>query len=201
MRLAGSLASGGFQEGDDIDLDLVVEDHTKYATYVLALLVSLPYAWRHRDREPPDEAWTPLLPKLVCLNVIWETSQAQDFQRTDAAMGMEIALSRSLAGHARFRHHLANNQQLLAHFPQLVDHEPMADLDPEPSRTGRFLDGLLSVSGIRRLVDGVCYHGVRALHALIRFARKRAPQAREHVERMKELKRPYAILDHPQEVD
>src|SRR5439155_8068089 len=50
VLVSGSMASGGFREDDDIDISLVTQDDTKHVTYITAVLLSLPFAWRHRRR-------------------------------------------------------------------------------------------------------------------------------------------------------
>ncbi|MEE9164548.1 MAG: hypothetical protein V3U17_07150, partial [Thermoplasmata archaeon] len=71
VALSGSLSNGGFEEGDDIDFDLVVRPGTRYASYLMAILLGLRYAWRYRNREVNEVHRTPLLPKITCVNVVW----------------------------------------------------------------------------------------------------------------------------------
>ncbi|MHB8633547.1 MAG: hypothetical protein ACYDBQ_06200 [Thermoplasmatota archaeon] len=192
--VAGSLASQGFERGDDIDFNLVVEDGTKYLSYVVALAAALPVSWRHRRERERD---TPLLPKLVCINVVWEERQMRPFTRTDAKLALEILLSRPLVGGQAVRDVAAANPALVAHFPQL-EAMPLPAEDEVPlAWPGRALRAATRWRPARRTLDGACYRLAWGLHAWVRWHRRRNPAARQHVEDMEHHKHPYGILERP----
>src|SRR5207247_10992630 len=51
VSLSGSVASGGYRPGDDIDFDLIVQHVTKYVCYLAANLIGLRYSWRFRKAQ------------------------------------------------------------------------------------------------------------------------------------------------------
>lgn len=192
--VSGSLASGGFVEGDDIDLSLVCANDTKYLTYLMALLWGLPLSWRLRHRLPRD---TPILPKAVCVNVVWESSQARPFARQDVDLAFELLLSRPVVGHAAYQSILEANAGLLAHFPQLLREEVGPRVAARSNLRHRVLATLTRPRALRRALNGAAYAMVRLLHAWVRWHRRKDPGARSHAERMEAFKHPYATLDHP----
>jgi hypothetical protein len=195
--VAGSLASGGFEEGDDIDFNLVVADGTKYLSYLCALAVGLPPTWRERHRAGGHRHGTPLLPKLVCINVVWEQRQTRPFVRDDPGMALELLLGRPLHGRDEVARIVAANPALAAHFPQLQDQGGPAQEPVRPSLVGRLLALATRPAWMRRALDRCCYGLVRGLHAWVRWHRRRRPGLRSHVEEMERHKRPYGILDRP----
>lgn len=199
VLVSGSLASGGFRDADDIDVSLVVEEDAKYLTYVAALTLSLPYAWRHRRKPTREASATPLVPKVICVNAVWTRAQTRPFVRQDAAMGLELLFSRPVHGARTWRAVLEHpgNAGLRRAFPQLAGAEPLADVEAGPSVLSRVLDRLTARPGLRRALDNACYLVARALHGLVRWTRRDNPRARVHAERMAAVKHPYAILERP----
>lgn len=192
VMLSGSLASGGFEEGDDLDVSLVVAPGTKHLSYVACLALALPLAWRHRRRPHARDAKMPLTPKLVCINVVWTEAEARPFARQDEAMALEVALSRAVWGGERWRAMLALN-------PDLVDGYSIADetdeVDASPSALGKALRALTRPRWLVRALDGACYRIARALHAWVRWHRRGSPEVRARIDRLEATKHPYAILD------
>lgn len=211
---AGSLSSEGFEEGDDLDFDLFVEDGTKYLAYLVALGVAVPFSWRARRAAkrqpgrgrsrsharpggaPHHHASTPMLPKVICLNLVVEDGQARPFARQDEAMAFEFLLARPLHGSQWFQDVLAHNGELVAHFPQLAD-VPAAHVHARPNLRHHLLRVATRPRWSRRLLDGVAYQVVRGLHAWVRWHRRHDPDALMHVTQMEAHKRPYGILERP----
>lgn len=79
IAIAGSVASEGFSEEDNIDFNIFVEQGCKYTVYLFGILLSLKYSFRHRKKPLACKSRTPFLPKLICINVIWEESEALPF--------------------------------------------------------------------------------------------------------------------------
>jgi len=53
-------------------------------------LLSMKYSVKHREKSLAQKSRTPFLPKLICINVIWEESEALPFVRQDAYMAYEL---------------------------------------------------------------------------------------------------------------
>lgn len=50
IAIAGSMASGGFSEDDDIDFNIFTERGCKYTMYLLGILLSMKYSVKHREK-------------------------------------------------------------------------------------------------------------------------------------------------------
>lgn len=197
VLISGSLASGGFTEEDDVDISLVVEDGTKYVSYLFALLLALPVAWRHRRKSGEPTTPTPLLRKVVCINVVWTESQTKPFSRADDAMAVELLLSRPIMGGARWREIILRNARLVEAFPQLAEVPAVEHATGGASGCSRLL--ALSTSGpLRGLFEEPAFVATRALHAFVRWWRRKNPAAIIHVDHREHTKHPYAILDRPE---
>jgi predicted nucleotidyltransferase len=194
----GSLASGGYGPGDDVDVSLVVEDGAKHLAYVAALAIALPFAWRHRGarsaRSPERDL--PLVPKLVCVNVVWTMGETAPFARSDDRMALELRLQRPLRGAGAWREVAERNAALFGRaIPAACPDDPPAP----PSRVARLLRALAASPRRRRALDAAAYAIARAAHALVRVARWRKPAVRARVARLEATKHPYAILDRPRQ--
>lgn len=195
VALTGSLASGGFQDGDDIDFDLFVEDGTKYITYLVGTLLGLRYSWRFRHRDVHPHHATPLLPKITCLNVVWTEGETRPFVRHDVAMAYELLRCVPLAGHERFDEVLHDNRWLEQHFPQIYRH---GGNHPASAGTrnllGRFLDCLHRYPRVLRLTEGLARTLSRAIYRFVQGAREDRPEAVERMEFLRKVKFPYEFF-------
>ena len=192
VLVSGSLASGGFDDGDDIDVSLVVAPGTKHLSYLACLALALPLAWRHRRRAHGAEARLPVAPKLVCINVVWTEREALPFERQDEAMALEVALSRPLWGGDRWRAILARNPALASGYAAQLGPD---EGDARPSRAARLIARLTRPAVVSRALDASAYALARLLHAWVRWHRRDAPEVRARVARLEATKHPYAILD------
>jgi hypothetical protein len=193
----GSLASGGYHAGDDVDVSLLVEDDAKHLAYVVALAVAIPWMWRRRRQPVAPDARLPLLPKVVCVNVVWTTREATPFARTDDALALELLLQEPLVGATAWARALAANPALLDRYPQLALTDPPDGPSASISFVGRVLAFLARGPRRRRALDALCYQLARAMHALVRASRRKRPDVRARVARLEATKHPYAILDRP----
>ncbi len=119
IAIAGSMASGGFSEEDYIDFNIFVEDGFKYTVYLIGILLSLKYSFKHRKKPLACKSRTPFLPKLICINVIWEESEALPPVRQDAYMAYELLRQKPIFGIDFYRKILAKNMWLKTYFPQI----------------------------------------------------------------------------------
>lgn len=118
IMLTGSMASEGLFDGDDIDLNIVVEKDTKYATWLLGLLLSIKYAIKYRKQF--NLKWYNLIKGVICICVIWDTSQVFPFVRKDKQIAYELLLNSNVLYNADFYEQiLKKNDWIKQWFPQL----------------------------------------------------------------------------------
>ncbi len=141
IAIAGSVASDGFSEEDDIDFNIFVEQGCKYTVYLLGILLSLKYSFRHRKKPLACKSRTPFLPKLICINVIWEESEAFPFVRQDAYMEYELLKQKPIFGIDFYSKILAKNMWLKTYFPQIYYRD---SCETNVRKTSTFLGGLYS---------------------------------------------------------
>src|SRR5262245_29102828 len=75
VSIAGSLASGGFRQTDDVDLNLIVDDGHRHIAYVAVNFLGVLHALRHRGKPVDDLTRRPVAPRLMTANLILERSQ------------------------------------------------------------------------------------------------------------------------------
>lgn len=190
--LTGSLASGGYIPSDDIDFNLFVDDHAKYSTYLTSFLLSLKYSLKHRRKPESQEGKTPLLPKVICINVIFRESEAIPFRRRDRYLGFELLLQEPLYGVAYYRDIVRKNQWLLELFPQMEERlSRLEDRVKAPTRTplhALWRADVLNISErASRLVS-------RAIFETVQLSRRNNPRARQHVARVRQFQYPYGVF-------
>jgi hypothetical protein len=110
VMTSGSMASGGLQDGDDIDLNIVVRDGFKYTSYLLAVLLSFKYSIKYGKR-----FWRRY---VICINVVWEEHQVKPFKRRDMQIALELLNARVLYNQHFFDEMLASNAWFTQRFPQ-----------------------------------------------------------------------------------
>src|SRR5438128_9420245 len=119
--IAGSLASGGFRDTDDVDLNLVVDDGHRHLAYVAVNTLGLMHAMRHRGKPVDDLTRRPIAPRLMTANLILEHSQLAPLARQDEGMAFELMVSQPVFGFEVFEQIVALNPELTQHFPQLAE--------------------------------------------------------------------------------
>lgn len=194
IALSGSVASGGYEEGDDIDFDLFVEAGTKYTCYLLATLIGLKYAWKHRGVEMNEFHRTPLLPKITCVNVVWPADETRPFVRQDENVAFELLRCQPLVGAHRFHEVIRDNPWLREYFPQLderiwldpvsVASSPLAGLAAFLRRHPRLLR---IVERSSRSLSWIMYRTVQSY-------RGRDPEARARMDFLRRVKYPYEVF-------
>jgi hypothetical protein len=186
VSVAGSLASGGFVETDDIDLNLVVAGGRRHLAYVAVNALAYLHAAGHRRKPVDDSTRRPLAPRLMTLNLVLDEEQCFPLARTDAQMALELLQSRPVFGAALLARIVAANPALGAHFPQLA--ERAADDAVAP---GRRLPGWLFprwLDAPARLLGGAAWRWMQ-------WTRRERPAARARVAFVRETMRPYALFD------
>ena len=185
VALAGSLASGGFVETDDVDLNLVVAPGRRHLAYVAVNLLGVVHALRHRGKPVDDSSARPVAPRVMTVNLVLE-ADAGRLARDDEQMALELLLSRPLAGAAAARALVLANPRLLVHFPQLAD-APVDVDDTGPPR----LPGWL----FPRWLDLPARALGEAAWRWLMWTRRNRPGALARVAYVRQTMRPYTLFD------
>ena len=82
MMFTGSIATDGLIEGDDIDLNIIVKDDSKYISWLIGILLCIKYSIKYRKKF--DVKWFNLIKGVICICVIWEEKQVLPFNRKTA---------------------------------------------------------------------------------------------------------------------
>ena len=186
--IAGSLASGGFRETDDVDLNLVVDDGHRHLAYVAVNLLGLAHAMAHRSKPVDDLTRRPVAPRLMTANLILELSDLSPLARTDEGMAFELLVSEPVFGPDVFFQVIEDNPALVRHFPQLAMKRAHHVIDPAP-RTR--VPGWLFPSA----ADGAARALGRAAWRYMQWTRRHRPDALARVAFVRETMRPYTLFD------
>jgi hypothetical protein len=186
VSIAGSLASGGFQPSDDVDLDLIVEDGHRHVAYVALNALGIAHALRHRRKPVDTHTRRPLAPRFMTANLILERSQCFPLARQDEDMAYELLVSRPVYGIALWRQVVATNPGLAEHFPQLEERR-----FPDALRERPALPGWLFPSRLDRPARTLG----RAAWRYMQWTRRDRPEALARVAYVRRTMRPYALFD------
>lgn len=185
VAIAGSLASGGFVETDDVDLNLVVADGHRHTAYVAVNVLGVLHALRHRGKPVDDCSARPLSPRVMTVNLVVEEGQAAPLRRCDEQMALELLLSQPLAGRAVVHRLALANPALLAHFPQLAERDADAGEEASPRLPAWLFPRLLDHAA--RLVGETAWRWLQ-------WTRRRRPEALARVAFVRRTMRPYALF-------
>ena len=189
--LAGSAATGGLCQGDDLDLNLVVDDGRKYTTIAASTVLNRVYALKHGAAigfRPTDQY---RLPIFMCLNIVWEDRETRPFRRRDEQMAYELFACEVLHGHERYRELLEDNAWMRSTFPQAFDGGAVGPGAGRPRENGHGSpDG-----AIERLARGVLFGYDRA----VRMYLGRRPDVLERATYYERIKHPYGLYDLPRD--
>lgn len=198
VAVSGSVSSGGFDPRDDVDFNLFVRDGSKYTVYLWSLALSAVNSLRNRGKETDEMGDLPFLPKVVCINVVWEDRQVRPFVRDDKWLAYELLMTRPLTGNGYYASVVEDNPWLGAHFPQIRESAPHAPDAPPRARPGavlfRFLDrNPRALAAVERLARVATI----GLHRAVSLLRTRSPEASQREEFVNMVKRPYSVYDVP----
>ncbi|MEE9592116.1 MAG: hypothetical protein V3W28_00865 [Thermoplasmata archaeon] len=194
VALAGSLATDGFAPGDDIDFDLFVDTGTRYTTYLLATLIGIRYAWRHRHRVSSEVHRTPVLPKITCVNVVWSEDQTRPFQRQDDALAFELMRCQPLYGVDHFSRVLGNNRWISAYFPQMFERVFEERVQARRNTLGGFLAALGRRPLLLRLTEAASRGVAWMIYSFVQRVRNKNPEAAARMEFLRRVKQPYEVF-------
>jgi hypothetical protein len=186
VSIAGSLASGGFRESDDVELNLVVEDGRRHLAYVVLNLLGIANALGHRGKPVDAHTARPLAPRVMTANLVLERSQCFPLARQDEEMAYELLASRPVVGAAFLASVVAANGGLSEHFPQLADRPAVV-----PAEVGRRLPAGL----FPRLLDPPARMLGMAAWKYMQWTRRNRPEALARVSFVRSTMRPYALFD------
>jgi hypothetical protein len=187
VSIAGSLASGGFRESDDVDLNLIVDDGHRHLAYVAVNFLGLAHALAHRAKPVDDLTRRPLAPRLMTANLILERSQCLPLERQDEDMAFELLMAEPVFGLEAIHEVIDANPGLLEHFPQLAG-KPAPLLIESPARRmpatlfPAFLDSAARLLG-------------ESAWRYMQWTRRRHPGALARVEYVRSTMRPYTLFD------
>jgi hypothetical protein len=184
VSIAGSLASGGFRETDDVDLNLVVEDGRRHLAYVALNLLGILHAVRHRHKPVDVHTTRPLVPRLMTANLVLERRDCFPFRRTDPDMAYELLVSHPVVGGRFLGEAYLANPRLGEQFPQLLRRPA-----EEPVR--RRLPAWLFPAWLdepARLLG-------RAAWRYMQWTRRKRPEALARVAFVRATMRPYALFE------
>jgi hypothetical protein len=191
IMVTGSAATGGFSAEDDIDLNFIVEDGTKYSSYLLAVLLSLKYSMRYGRRF--KSRFIPGLPKVICVNVVWEASQVKPFVRQDGQVAYELLNSKVLYNPEFFESTVRQNKWLRNWFPQIYSR----DYKNGGSGNGNG-NGKNGRRGSPKLVEGFSRGMLFSFYHLVRMLRGNGSSDKMRMEYVEKAKYPYGIFHRPE---
>jgi hypothetical protein len=189
VSIAGSLASGGFREADDVDLNLIVDDGHRHLAYVAVNTLGLAHALAHRNKPVDDLTRRPLAPRLMTANLILERSQCFPLVRQDEDMAFELLMAEPLFGIEVIDEVIAANPALLEHFPQLAVKQAPLLLDAPVRR--------LPAALFPRFLDGAARMLGEAAWRYMQWTRRESPDALARVAYVRGTMRPYTLFDGP----
>jgi hypothetical protein len=186
VSIAGSLASGGFQETDDVDLNLVVEDGHRHLAYVVLNLLGIAHALRHRGKPVDSLSARPIAPRVMTANLVLERSQCFPLARQDEDMAYELLASRTVVGGAFMADVVAANRGIVAHFPQLREKVSRSGVDVRRRLSRRLFPAFLDPSA--RAIGKTAWK-------YMQWTRRNRPEATARVAFVRSTMRPYALFD------
>ncbi len=204
VSLTGSMASGGFHPGDDVDVNLVAAPGAKYTVYLWALALAAVTSLRNLGKETDEMSALPFLPKIICVNVVWEEGQLRPLARQDKWIAYELLMHRPVLGAAAWRKVLSENRWMEEHFPQVFetgfvgeDSEGARRLAAARRRGRAFFNFLERHRRALSAVENCSRFAVIAIHRLVSLSRTRKPEARDREAFVNLVKRPYSVYDIP----
>ena len=130
IMISGSMASDGLCKDDDIDLNIVVDNGSKYTSWLLGILLSLKYSMKYRKEF--NVKWFNSIARVICISVIWEKHQVIPFARKDLQIAYELFLNKKVLYNKKFyKQILFENQWLNEWFPQIYDEDEDTGIEIE----------------------------------------------------------------------
>jgi len=187
VSIAGSLASGGFRESDDVDLNLIVDDGYRHLAYVAVNCLGVLHALSHRAKPVDDLTRRPLAPRLMTANLILERSQCFPLQRQDEDMAFELLIAEPVFGPDVIDELIDANEGLLGHFPQLAGKRANLLIETPARRAPSAL--------FPRFLDGAARAVGKTAWRYMQWTRRNRPEALARVAFVRSTMQPYTLFD------
>ena len=187
VSIAGSLASGGFRESDDVDLNLIVDDGRRHLAYVAVNALGVVHALAHRGKPVDDLTRRPIAPRLMTANLILERSQCRPLARQDEDMAFELLVAQPLFGADEISSVLEANPRLVEHFPQLATAGAPLAIERPARRLPRAL--------FPRALDHPARAAGEAAWRYMQWTRRNRPDALARVAFVRSTMRPFTLFD------
>lgn len=126
-----------------------------YESGAVGILLSLKYSFKHRKKPLACKSRTPFLPKLICINVIWEESEALPFVRHDAYMAYALLRQKPIFGIDFYRKILAKNMWLKMYFPKIY-YRDSCETNVRKTLTARILHLIYTNYAVSKLGEIMC---------------------------------------------
>jgi len=189
IMIAGSMATGGLSEDDDIDLDIVVQDNSKYLSYLLAILLGLKYSIKYRKQFKSQ--YFNFLTKVICISVIWEEHQVIPFTRKDEQIAFELLNAKIIYNPSFFYKMINHNTWLKSYFPQIYKKNQHL----QNKNNDLFIINGKKISS--RTTEYLARLTMVILFKLVRFTRLKNHKLRERMDLVEKVKYPYGLFDIP----
>lgn len=189
IMTAGSMATEGLGDDDDIDLNIVVQDGSKYTSYLFAILLSLKYSIKYRKQF--NEKYLGLLTKVICISVIWEEHQVLSFTRRDEQIAYELLNVDILYNHTFFNNMLKDNRWLNNWFPQVFQkkhhiQEKMNNVSPKRMK-----------KTLPNIIENISMAIMFFFFKIIRMTRSKNQALQDRMDTVEKVKHPYGLFDVP----
>lgn len=190
VMLTGSVASEGVCEDDDIDFNFVVNDGTKYISYLIAIILSFKYSLKYKKLF--NYKYLGFISKVICVSVIWEKNQIFPFTRRDEQIAYEMLSVRILYNLDFFRKILHNNSWISNFFPQIIEKNGFK-LDKEA-------DNFIISEKKRwpKIFENLTFTLMYFANKIIIYSRLRNLDLKNRVNLVEKAKHPYGIFDVPE---
>jgi len=187
IALSGSVASGGYESHDDIDIDLFVVDGAKYFAYATALLIGLKTSILHRK--------TYGLRKLICINVLWSRGESHPFCRKDENLAFELLHCQPLLGAQNFQDVVADNEWIDSFFPQIRERIVRETMRfPSPHAIGRIVAWVSQHRRLLKSMEASAKLLSQAAYSFAHWLRRKDAAALERLRFLQRVKYPYEVF-------
>ena len=186
VAVSGSVGSGGYNERDDIDLNLFVVDGAKYLVYAIGLILGFRAMLQHRKARG--------LRKLICVNVLWTRKESHPFSRQDGSLAFELLHSRPLIGQGHFQDVMAVNPWIDSFFPQLRTRSTDACTVSSVNVLGRIVAWIGRHPRWLRALDTSSRFATRAVYSGAHWLHRHDATAMERLAFLQRVKYPYEVF-------
>ncbi|MFZ3166245.1 MAG: hypothetical protein WA130_01430, partial [Candidatus Methanoperedens sp.] len=157
------------------------------------LTIHLQSFWRGYKKSLARKSRTPFLPKLICINVIWEDEEAFPFVRQDKYMAYELLRQQPIMGLDFYKKILEKNSWLETFFPQICNKKSQ-EVETRRTSIARVLRLIYSNRVLSHMGERMCREISYLLWRYVQFSRRNNTEALSRVRWVTEMQRPYALF-------